>query len=722
MDQVDNLVRPLRIALISLHGLIRGKDPELGRDPDTGGQIKYVLELARELGNRDEIASVELITRQIFDPRVGADYAQTEEALGPKSKIIRVPFGPKRYLNKEALWPYMEIFIDQCLMHFRRVGIPSIIHGHYADAGYAGAQLSRLLHTPYVFTGHSLGRVKRERMVQQGTSDAKSLEITYRFGTRNEAEEMALETASMVITSTSQEVLEQYEMYEHYQPDRMEIIPPGIDLEVFRPGEPDESEPIIAEHLKAFLRQPDRPVILAVARPDARKNFETLVHVYGKSRELQNLANLVLVMGRRHDLRELAPDQRKVLTGVLSLIDLYNLYGKVAYPKTHRPGDVPILYQWAAKKRGVFVNPALTEPFGLTLLEAAACGLPIVATNDGGPKDIIGNCDNGLLVDPLDQEEIERALLRSLTEAEQWDSWAAAGVRGVVKHYSWRSHVDRYLRDVKEIVDQAAVPVLDDRREPRRLPDFDRLILCDLDNTLDGDDQALAEFVDMLNHSGRNVGFGIATGRHLKDALSWIESRDLPRPDVLSTAVGTELYYGKELLPDSGWARQISAFWQPDQVRSVLESVPGLCLQDEEHQTAFKISYVIDTRVAPSVARIRRILREAGLRAKVAFSLGMFLDVTPIRGGSDMAIRHLAYRWGFAPEQLLIAGDSGNDEGMLKGRTLGVVVGNYSPELEKLRKLPRIYFAKGHHARGILEGIEYYNFLGHIRIPNDSTE
>lgn len=69
-----------------------------------------------------------------------------------------------------------------------------------------------------------------------------------------------------------------------------------------------------------------------------------------------------------------------------------------------------------------------------------------------------------------------------------------------------------------------------------------------------------------------------------------------------------------------------------------------------------------------------------------------------------------------------MAGDSGNDEGMLRGRTLGVVVGNYSPELEKLRKLPRIYFAKGTHARGIIEGINYYNFLDRITIPNDRIE
>ncbi len=63
---------------------------------------------------------------------------------------------------------------------------------------------------------------------------------------------------------------------------------------------------------------------------------------------------------------------------------------------------MPELYRLAAASKGVFINPALTEPFGLTLLEAGATGLPIVATNDGGPRDIIANCRNGLLIDPLD--------------------------------------------------------------------------------------------------------------------------------------------------------------------------------------------------------------------------------------------------------------------------------------------------------------------------------
>ena len=246
--------------------------------------------------------------------------------------------------------------------------------------------------------------------------------------------------------------------------------------------------------------------------------------------------------------------------------------------------------------------------------------------------------------------------------------------------------------------------------------------MTDLDNTLTGDDEALADFVDLLNTAGRDVGFGIDTGRSLDEAMSLITKLNLPRPDVLSAAVGTELYYGEGLTPDLSWRKQIKHHWQPKLVHEVLDSVPGLFLQTEKDQTEFKISYRIDPEDSPSVAQIRKMLRAAGLRVKVVLSLGSFLDIIPLRGGSELSLRHLAYRWGFEPERLLVAGDCGNDEGMLKGGTLGVVVGNYSPELEKLRRLPRIYFAEGNHARGIMEGIEYYDFLNHIRIPNDKIE
>ncbi len=708
-----------KITLISLHGLIRGDNPELGRDADTGGQVIYVLELARELAKHPDVREVELLTRQIVDDKVSSDYAQLEEQIAENAKIVRIPFGPKKYLRKELLWPYIEVFTDQTLSYFKRSGLPDIIHGHYADAGLAGAHLARLLHIPYIFTGHSLGRVKQERLLAKG-STAESIEKKYNISTRIEAEEVALETATMVVTSTSQEVEEQYKLYEQYDPSRMEVIPPGVDLTNFSPTA-NSSVDSVRTKVGRFLSDLEKPVILTIARLDERKNLETLVRVFGQSQRLREVANLVVVLGTRKKLADLTKPERRIFDNVLSLIDDYDLYGSIAYPKTLAPGEVSEFYRLAASTQGVFVNPALTEPFGLTLLEAAGTGLPIVATNDGGPRDIIENCQNGLLIDPLDEEDIEHALLRILTDSEQWEEFSKQGIAGAHKHYSWSNHADRYLRDLKDILKYSEKPVLASSFPKRRLPTFDRLIITDLDNTLTGDEEAVREFTKIIEENDK-IGFGIATGRTLTNALELIHKLKLPMPDVLDTSVGTALHYGEDQIEDRSWRRQIDFNWKPDEIRKVLEDVPGLSLQSAENQSDFKISYEIDTTLAPKAAEIRKILRQAKLRANLIFSLGMYLDVIPVRGGSGNTLRHLLYKWGFAPEQVLVAGDSGNDEGMLKGRTLGVVVGNHSPELNKLKKLPRIYFAKAEHAHGIIEGIQYYNFLDHIKIPNDDLE
>ena len=218
------------------------------------------------------------------------------------------------------------------------------------------------------------------------------------------------------------------------------------------------------------------------------------------------------------------------------------------------------------------------------------------------------------------------------------------------------------------------------------------------------------------------MGFGIATGRRLDRALGLLEDLGLPRPDMVSTDVGTQFHYGENLTPDRSWQKSIGYAWQPDRIREVLDSLPGLFPQAEENQSEYKISYEVDTSICRGVTKVKKTLREAGLRAKVVMSLGMFLDVIPVRGGSEMAMRHFLLKWAFAPEHVLVAGDSGNDAGMLLGRTLGVVVGNHSPELRRLRHRPRVYFAKAAHAAGILEGIRYYNFLDKIAIPNDRIE
>lgn len=710
------------IALLSLHGLIRGDKLELGKDEDTGGQIRYVLELARALAQDDRIAKVDLITRQIVDDRVSKDYAQLVEPIAEKASIIRIPFGPKRYLSKKKLWPYMDIFVDQCLRHFRSdKSTPDLIHGHYADAGYGGGQLSHLLGVPFIFTGHSLGRVKKQRLLKSGIPVEK-IEAKYNIAQRIEAEEFALEACSLICTSTNQEVHEQYELYQHYVPERMDVIPPGVDLSSFYPPVDDSESTELETTVNAFLHDTSKPIIVAMARPDERKNLERLVETYGESKQLQREANLVLIMGSRGDIREMPSGQKKVLSNILTLIDVYNLYGKVAYPKQHQPHEVPALYRMVTRTRGIFVNPALTEPFGLTLLEAAASGCPIVATNDGGPRDIIANCQNGLLVDPLDKKAIEKGLLRGLTEFEEWEYWSKSGIENVHNHYSWERHTKHYLRNIEALLEKhGTTQILETTGKNRKLQKIDRLIITDIDNTLTGDDEAMERFFQLIEKTDENIGFGIATGRSYEDALRLIEKHGIPNPEVLVSSVGTEIRYGKNLTLDRSWRKHIDHRWEPKRIRELLDNLKGLFEQKEKEQSTFKISYKIDFKVAPKLSLIRKLLRENGIRAKVVLSLKMFLDIIPVRAGSGLCIRQMAHKWNFLLENILIAGDSGNDLGMLVGNTLGVVVGNYSVELEKLRKYPRIYFANSHHAAGIIEGIEYYDFLGTIKIPNEKT-
>ena len=446
----------LFLLLISVHGLVRGKNLELGRDADTGGQIKYVLELTRALAQHRDITRVVLLTRRIKDEQVDDDYAQPVEELGNGASIVRLEAGPADYLAKETLWDHLDTFTDNALTYLRSVDkLPDLIHSHYADAGYVGSRLSHQLGIPLVHTGHSLGRVKRRRLLAAGL-DSTTIEQRYSMSRRIEAEEQTLASAERVITSTHQEIEEQYELYDHYQPDQMRVIPPGTDVLHFHPPQGDEWQNPIAEEICRFLRDPQKPIILALSRPDTRKNIGALVSAYGESEDLQATANLLIVAGNRNDISELDEGAQEVLTDLLLLIDRYDLYGRVAYPKHHGSEDVPLIYRLAAASGGVFVNPALTEPFGLTLIEAAASGLPIVATEDGGPRDIIANCENGLLVDPLDTTAIAAALVQILSDWEGWQQKSTNGLQGVREHYSWQAHAVRYLDVVRPIIEKTA--------------------------------------------------------------------------------------------------------------------------------------------------------------------------------------------------------------------------------------------------------------------------
>jgi len=702
----------LHIVSLSVHGLVRGEDVELGRDPDTGGQVTYVLDQARALARHPEVSRVTVITRLVEDYRVDDSYAVPEEDLGDGARIVRLPFGPRRYLRKETLWPHLDGLLDQLTRWVRtQPRPPDLVHGHYADAGYVGAQLSKLLGVPLLFTGHSLGRVKRARLLADGTSE-ETIESRYRISRRIEAEEQALEAADLIFASTRQEVAQQFEGYDHYQPARMRVIPPGVDLSRFSPPPPEWVRPPAVRRLSRFLEDMDRPAVFAIARPDERKNFNGLIEAYAATPELRAMANLILIAGSRDDVREMDPAQRRVLVEILHLIDLYDLYGSVAYPKRHRPRDVPELYRYTASVKGVFVNAALTEPFGLTLLEAAATGLPVVATNDGGPRDILSACEHGVLADPLDPEALGATIQRVLTSEEAWGRWSKNGVSRVHERFSWSSHAASYVAEAKKALAGTRRPVA--APQATRLAGVDRLVVTDVDDTLTGDDEAARSLVARLEAAGVTVGFGIATGRRLEPALGILSDVGLRTPDLLVTSSGTEIHYGRRLIRDRSWERQIRHRWEPDRVRETLADVAELVLDDPEC-TDYRLRYRFTGREAADAPDIRRRLRREGVGATVMVDHGTILDIVPVRASPGLALRFFGFKWNLEPGRILVAGDSGNDLEMLAGDTLGVVVGNHTDELDELENLPRVYFAEGRHAWGVLEGIEHYDFFGTIR-------
>ena len=722
----------LYIQLFSIHGLIRGKNLELGRDADTGGQTKYMVELTEALGEHPDVARVDLFTRLIQDKRVSSDYAKAEEPLSDHSTIVRIKAGPRRYLRKELLWPHLDEFVDNCLDYTRRLGrLPDLVHGHYADAGYVAAELAGYYGLPLAFTGHSLGRNKRQVLSKAGVEE-DAMEAQYNLSTRIGVEEEVLRKSDVVITSTTHEVERGYELYEAHSSTRYEVIPPGIEVDTFYPYYHDLDESFnpgeavvrarvrMRREIERFLREPDKPLILAISRPDRRKNIDGLVTAYGEDKELQMMANLAIFAGVRSDIQDMDDNERDVLTQMLLLMDKYDLYGKLALPKKHEPDtDIPVLYRLAAAKRGVFINPALVENFGITLIEASSSGLPIVSTDHGGPQDIVANCESGVLIDARDTSAIQSALRGMLADEDAWQDYSQNGVEGVREHYSWRAHVKRYLEVIRPLLSESkAAPILPAGATPhpataKRFGKVKRMLISDIDYTLinekgEEDLAALAELRERLKDP--ELGFGVATGRSLELVKDVLSNYDFPQPDVIVSSVGSEIYYGKDFRPDKGYAKHISYGWKPERVREVLCQLPFLELQEDEAQRRFKVSFYMPDE-SDNLSRVHAALDEAKLRSNVIYSHGQFLDILPYRASKGKAIRFLSHKWNIMPKNIAVSGDSGNDEEMLRGSFRGIVVGNHAPELEPLRGKRRVYFAEGNYARGVLEGLKHYDFI-----------
>jgi len=211
-----------------------------------------------------------------------------------------------------------------------------------------------------------------------------------------------------------------------------------------------------------------------------------------------------------------------------------------------------------------------------------------------------------------------------------------------------------------------------------------------------------------VDNKGKVV-FGLASGRNRFITEQALAEYDLPKPDILICSAGSEIYYTDKFIPDKGWESHIDYQWKRNELQEALENFPGIYLQEDEAQWRFKLSYYVDENFdEDDMANLYKFLDDRKLRARVLLTDNKYLDLLPFRASKGSAVRYLSYKWKMPLEHFITAGNSGNDKDMLSGKTKAIVVANYSPELEELRKNKSIYFTKHPMAKGVLEGINFH--------------
>ena len=378
---------PTLIALVSIHGLIRGHNLELGRNADTGGQTKYVVELAAELGQCTGVERVDLLTRLIDDPDYASDYAAPLEEFGEGARIVRLGCGPQGYVRKELLYPHLDEYVERAVRFYEEAGRPpDVVHGHYADGAYVAQRLAARFSVPFLYTGHSLGRNKVAALAKAGMSEEEMRE-QYAMPTRIAIEEEALRTADLVIASTRYEIETGYELYDAHREARYRVVPPGIDLERFR-----------------F----DRAGRARLRADWGIGDAEILVGTVGRRVREKGLAEFATVASALEDRAHFVwvgpEDETEALTAGATDLSAVRFIPEQT--------DMPAVYS----AFDLFVLASHREGFSRASMEAAACGRPMVLTDIRGCREIGSHGEHLLLAPPRDGSALAEVVTTLLAD------------------------------------------------------------------------------------------------------------------------------------------------------------------------------------------------------------------------------------------------------------------------------------------------------------------
>ena len=484
------------VAVISPHGFF-GQSNVLGL-PDTGGQVVYILDqvraLEKEMRHRlleqgiDISPQIVVITRLIPEAQGTTSDQRVEQIVGTENaRILRIPFRTQsgeiipHWISRFEVWPYLERFaIEVSKELVAEIGDrPDLIVGNYSDGNLVATMLAKKLHVTQCNIAHALEKTKylHSDLYWQGNEDQ------YHFSCQFTADLIAMNAADFIITSTYQEIagdessIGQYESHtsftmpglyrvvngvDIYDP-KFNIVSPGADADVYFPYTQHEqrlqglhkdihelifSEP--DENARGHLIDENKPILFTMARLDIIKNITGLVEWYGKSEKLRQEANLLVIAGHIDVEKSSDEEERAQIQRMHDLIDEYNLDNCVRWIGVRLDKNLAgELYRYIADMQGAFVQPALFEAFGLTVIEAMGCGLPTFATCYGGPLEIIDHGQSGFHVDPNHAEKSADIMAEFFSKCRQdanyWIKISEGGITRVQGRYTWALYAERMM-------------------------------------------------------------------------------------------------------------------------------------------------------------------------------------------------------------------------------------------------------------------------------------
>ncbi len=485
------------IAILSPHGFF-GQANVLGK-PDTGGQVVYILDQVRALERAmhhsireqglEVVPRILVVTRLIPEADGTSCDQPVEHILGTRNaRILRIPFRTsegeivQEWTSRFEVWPYLERFaVDAERELLAEIGHrPDIVVGNYSDGNLVASILAHRLGVTQCNIAHALEKTK----YQDSDLRWSDLEEEYHFSCQFTADLIAMNTADFIITSTYQEIagtkesVGQYESYQSFTlpglyrvvagidcfDPKFNIVSPGADPEVFfphseewrRPAElKDEITSLVFGDGDGLSRgtfaDAGKPILFAMSRLDVIKNMSGLLEWYADSEELRERTNLLLVGGTLDVDRSNDRDEREQVRRMHELMDRPGLDSSVRWIEMQTDKNrVGGIYRFVADTRGAFVQPALFEAFGLTVVEAMSSGLPVFATRYGGPLEIIEDGISGFHIDTVSDGDAAATMVAFFRECEEdpetWTRMSKAAIERVHSHYTWERYANQLLR------------------------------------------------------------------------------------------------------------------------------------------------------------------------------------------------------------------------------------------------------------------------------------